>query len=108
MNTNIKNIKIQEETHTKLKIYCSTHKLKLNEWVDELLNINLKYGTLISLLNSAPDIKYMIDKYKASTNIDERVKLRKQLTLMLDCNLVCADVFSNKIKEETEQLLKNI
>jgi len=33
----MKNLKISEDTHTKLKIYCAKNKLKLNVWVDELI-----------------------------------------------------------------------
>ena len=33
-----KTLKISEETHTKLKIYCAKNKLKINEWTDKELN----------------------------------------------------------------------
>lgn len=36
----IKTIKISEETHLKLKIYCAKNKLKINEWVDRLIDKN--------------------------------------------------------------------
>lgn len=39
---NMKNLKISESTHTKLKIYCAKNKLKINEWVDKLILKNLK------------------------------------------------------------------
>lgn len=32
-----KTLKISEETHTKLKVYCAENKLKINEWVDLLI-----------------------------------------------------------------------
>lgn len=32
-----KTLKISEETHTKLKVYCAKNKLKINEWVDNLI-----------------------------------------------------------------------
>lgn len=38
----MKNLKISEVTHTKLKIYCARNKLKINEWVDKLILKNLK------------------------------------------------------------------
>ncbi len=28
-----KNLKIPEELHTKIKIYCAKNKLKINEWL---------------------------------------------------------------------------
>lgn len=33
----MKTLKITEETHTKLKVYCAKNKLKLNEWVDKMI-----------------------------------------------------------------------
>ena len=33
----MKTLKISEETHTKLKIYCAKNKLKINEWVEKLI-----------------------------------------------------------------------
>lgn len=38
----MKTLKITEETHTKLKVYCAKNKLKLNEWVDKIINIMIK------------------------------------------------------------------
>ena len=38
----MKTLKISEETHTKLKIYCAKNKLKINEWVDILIKNNIK------------------------------------------------------------------
>ena len=38
----MKTLKISETTHTKLKVYCAKNKLKLNEWVDRVINIMIK------------------------------------------------------------------
>lgn len=38
----MKTLKISEITHTKLKVYCAKNKLKLNEWVDRVINIMIK------------------------------------------------------------------
>jgi hypothetical protein len=38
----MKTLKITEDTHTKLKIYCAKNKLKINEWVENLIKLNLK------------------------------------------------------------------
>ena len=36
----MKNLKISEELHTKIKIYCAVNKLKINNWVEkELIKI---------------------------------------------------------------------
>lgn len=37
----MKTLKITEETHLKLKIYCAKNKLKINEWVEKLIIKNL-------------------------------------------------------------------
>jgi len=37
MNNHLKNLKISEELHTELKIYCSKNLLKLNLWVEKIL-----------------------------------------------------------------------
>lgn len=40
-----KTLKISEDTHTQLKIYCAKNKLKMNEWVENLILKTLnKYG----------------------------------------------------------------
>ena len=31
----MKTLKISEELHTKIKVYCATNKIKLNEWVEK-------------------------------------------------------------------------
>lgn len=36
-----KTLKISENTHTKLKIYCAKNKLKINEWVEKLIIKNI-------------------------------------------------------------------
>lgn len=36
-----KTLKISEETHQKLKIYCVKNKFKLNEWVEQLIIKNI-------------------------------------------------------------------
>lgn len=33
----MKNIKISDETHKKLKEYCSKNSLKLSDWIDKLV-----------------------------------------------------------------------
>lgn len=39
MNSKLtKTIKISEDTHTQLKIYCAKNKLKINEWVNKIIN----------------------------------------------------------------------
>ncbi len=38
----MKTLKITEETHTKLKVYCAKNKFKLNEWVDRLIITTIK------------------------------------------------------------------
>lgn len=38
----MKTLKISEITHIKLKVYCAKNKLKLNEWVDRVINIMIK------------------------------------------------------------------
>jgi len=103
----IKTLKISEELHTKLKTHCAKHKLKLNEWAEELLTVNLKYDVLIEYLNSFKDIEYMKDKLKEAveaTNPIEVEKRKKQLYLMGDCRVVFAEAFLKKIKKENETL----
>jgi len=38
----VKTLKISDETHKKLKDYCSIHLLKMNEWVDKILKEYIK------------------------------------------------------------------
>jgi predicted HicB family RNase H-like nuclease len=38
----LKTLRISEETHTQLKIFCAKNKLKLNEWVDKLIKHKLQ------------------------------------------------------------------
>ena len=33
-----KSIKIDEELHTKIKIYCAKNKIKMNKWIEEELD----------------------------------------------------------------------
>lgn len=43
MKTNkYKTIKISPELHKKLKIYCVENSLKLNNWIEEVLNEKIK------------------------------------------------------------------
>ena len=37
-----KTLKISEQTHTKLKIYCAKNKLKINSWVEKLIIKNIR------------------------------------------------------------------
>jgi len=37
MNNDLKNLKISEELHRDIKIYCAKERLKLNEWVEMIL-----------------------------------------------------------------------
>jgi len=37
INNTYKNLKISPELHKKIKIYCVTKGIKLNEWVEESL-----------------------------------------------------------------------
>jgi septal ring-binding cell division protein DamX len=41
-----KTLKISEETHFKLKVFCVKNKLKINKWIEKLIleNIN-KYAS---------------------------------------------------------------
>lgn len=39
--TMAKTLKISEETHQKLKVYCVKNKFKLNEWVEQLIIKNI-------------------------------------------------------------------
>lgn len=34
----MKTLKISEDTHKKLKIFCAEHSFKINEWVEILIN----------------------------------------------------------------------
>lgn len=35
---NLKTLRIQKDTHTRLKIFCANHGFKINEWVDVIIN----------------------------------------------------------------------
>ena len=37
----MKTLKVSEETHTKLKIYCAKNKLKINEYIDKVIKFLL-------------------------------------------------------------------
>lgn len=41
----IKTLKVSEDTHYKLKLFCAKNKLKINEWIEKLIveAINKKY-----------------------------------------------------------------
>ena len=100
----IKTLKISENTHTRLKTHCSKNKLKLNEWAEQLLLVNLIHPVLIEYLTSFNDINYMKDKLKASNDPIEIEKLKKQLYLMGDSRVVFVEAFLKKIKKENEYL----
>lgn len=34
----MKTLKISEDTHKKLKIFCAEHSFKINEWIEVLIN----------------------------------------------------------------------
>ena len=34
----LKTLRIKEETHTRLKVFCAKHRLKINTWTDMELN----------------------------------------------------------------------
>lgn len=38
-----KTLKISEELHTRIKIYCAENKLKINDWVERQLNEKLDH-----------------------------------------------------------------
>ena len=40
--SSMKNLKISENTHTKLKIYCAKNKFKIHVWVDDLIYKEIK------------------------------------------------------------------
>jgi len=44
----MKNLKIQEDTHKRLKVFCAEHGFKINIWVDVIINQELDkiYGKL--------------------------------------------------------------
>ena len=37
-----KTLKISEDTHQKLKVYCVQHNIKIQEWVEKCLIIGMK------------------------------------------------------------------
>lgn len=37
----MKNIKIQEDTHKRLKVFCAENEFKINIWVDIIINKEL-------------------------------------------------------------------
>jgi predicted HicB family RNase H-like nuclease len=37
----MKNLKIQEETHKRLKVFCAENGFKINIWVDVIINEKL-------------------------------------------------------------------
>lgn len=83
---NTKNLKISEDTHTDIKVYCSKNKLSLNEWVNDLIKLNLKYTVLVELLMDDRNIEYFENKLKSQQNtytaFDEYEKTKKQLELL--------------------------
>ena len=105
---NIKNLKISEETHTKLKIHCAKNKLKLNDWVDELLKFNLENNILITLLEGYKDIEYMLKKYHLPETLKEELsKISKQIDLMADGQIIKCEVFLEKSNREAIKLKSN-
>ena len=38
----LKNLKVSEELHKKIKIYCAKEGLKINEWVEKTLKEKIK------------------------------------------------------------------
>lgn len=99
-----KTLKISENTHTKLKTHCSKNKLKLNEWVEELLLVNMIHPVLIEYLTSFKDIEHMSNKLKASSDPIEIEKLKKQLYLMGDSRVVFIEAFLKKVQAENGKL----
>lgn len=99
-----KTLKISESLHTKLKTYCSQHKLKLNEWIDELLFLNMQYEVLMELLISSKDLKCMKNKLIISNNPIEIEKLKKQLYLLGDSRIIFVESFLKRLKEENKTL----
>jgi hypothetical protein len=99
-----KTLKISENTHTKLKTHCSKNKLKLNEWVEELLLINMIHPVLIEYLTSFEDIEHMRDKLKTSSDPIEIEKLKKQLYLVGENRVVIIEAFLKKVREENGKL----
>ena len=35
----MKTLKINDDTHLKLKVYCAKNKFKMNEWVDKIIKM---------------------------------------------------------------------
>lgn len=54
----MKNLKIDDATHTRLKVFCAKRKLRINAWVNELI---------ISELNTQDGNQ----KLSASTNVSD-------------------------------------
>jgi hypothetical protein len=94
----IKTLKISEELHTRLKTHGSKNKLKLNEWVSELLDLNLTVPLLIDHLASCKDISYLKSELKKATDPLDIQKRKRQINLMLDVRIICAEVYLEKAK----------
>lgn len=81
----MKNLKISEETHTFLKVYCSKHKLKINEWTDNLILLNFSYPILLKILEIDNDIEYLLRKINSpDAKGEELPRLEKQIKLLKD------------------------
>ncbi len=80
-----KNLKIREDTHTKVKTYCSRHKLMLNDWVDQLIQLNFQHQILIELSEQNTDIEYLLRKMNSpKTDYAGCIKIKKQIKLLED------------------------
>jgi hypothetical protein len=103
----IKTLKISENTHRKLKTHCAQHNLKLNEWAEQLLAMNLNYPVLIEILNSYEDIQHLQEKLLDAGDYSEIEieKLKKQLTLLGDSRMVFVDAFKKQICHENKHLI---
>jgi hypothetical protein len=47
----MKTLKISEDTHRKLKIYCAENSLKMNEWVEVIINKEMTHARRIKSKN---------------------------------------------------------
>jgi len=98
----IKTLKISEELHTKLKTYCAKHKLKLNEWVDELLDLNLTIPTLSEHLTATKDITYLNKQLASATDPADILKRKRQISLMIDAQIIAGECYIEKLKRWQE------